>query len=80
MAVDLTSVDEYTMYRYQRNEMLDLDHLCPAVPLFVSMAETPGALPPVADLALPDASAVPHRQRIGLRQVFLSMIQRKRSR
>jgi hypothetical protein len=45
ISVDLTSVDDFSMYRYQRSEMLDLEHLSPVHPLF--------AYPQAADVAEP---------------------------
>jgi hypothetical protein len=41
VAYDLTTVDDFSMYRYKHSEMLDLDYLSPSGAPFVSTEELP---------------------------------------
>ena len=48
VAFDLTTVDEFSMYRYIHTEMLDLDYLSPTEPMLANR-DVQEAAPPVND-------------------------------
>ncbi|WP_327038955.1 hypothetical protein [Micromonospora maris] len=62
ISFELTTVDEFSLYRYVRSEMLDLDYLSPADGLFRSMPQ----LSPTA-LTDPAKPRVPLQQRVSIR-------------